>query len=481
MSSQSPLITGIETLRQKTSDYSIEKVVLDFLNIWAHIHHEAKNYDLADALTFSNSIFNSHVYPFFQTHKKEGYLSLNKAWVKSFSSIVIDYENRGSILFPLNLITYEICYHRKNLIKNYIDMILSKTTKPTREKLFEYLFPILTNFPVPLTSLDIAILKAYQGLTKNLSPLKKLNFLQSSFAEDLNISLRTLQRRMNVIRLMQLVQSNFMLDMGRLGYESTLFIHQGPFPKEFRKYLLFSNKFPIATFSLAQTPYNKTDIIISLQDKMKDSISQPMVNRTISWNLTGLTPGEDLWQNFPPFIHGEPTVPIICPSPDFHLSLEPTFNPFRSLNPADIKILDFLTIEGSFRSINDLSRAINVSPHHISQRFDEYEQERLLFKTHQYFNIDLELTVFVFISAENKDIPWIKHFLSFPKSDIFAQDKQKPYYYFGCLKMPSKWIKSFARKIEAIHEESAYKCYFKIFTPVNDHVRFSLSLKETYY
>ncbi|MFX0085728.1 MAG: hypothetical protein ACFFAU_08640 [Candidatus Hodarchaeota archaeon] len=480
MSSQSPLIAGIETLRQKTSDYSIEKVVLDFLNIWAHIHNEAKNYDLADALTFSESLFNSYIHPFFETHKKEGYLSLNKAWLKSFSSIVIDWENRGSILFPLNLITYEICYHGKNLINNYIDKILSKETRPTRENLFEFLFPILTNFAVPLTSLDIAILKAYQGLTKNLSPLKKLNVLHSSFAEDLSISLRTLQRRMNVIRLMQLVQSNYVIDMGRLGYESTLFIHQGSFPKEFKKYLLFSIKFPIATFSLTQTPYNKTDVIISLQDQMKDSISQPMLNRTTSWNLTGLSPGEDLWQSSPPFFHGDPSVKFICPSPDFLMSLEPTFNPFRPLTPADIKIIDFLAIKGSFRSINDLSRTISVSPHQISQRLDEYEKEKLLSKTHQYFNIGLDLTMFVFISTENKDIPWTQHFLSFPKSDMFSQDKQKPYYYFGCLKIPNNWIKPFARKIERISDELGDKCYYKIFTPV-DHARYALSLKETYY
>ncbi len=465
--------------RQKSRDYSIEEIVLDFLNIWAHIHIEAKNYSLADALTFSKSILDSHIYPFFETHKKEGYLSLNKAWLKSFSSIVINWEKRGSILFPLQLVTYEICYHEKNLIDNYFNKILTKETQPTRENLFEFLFPILTNFPVPLDIIDISILKAYQGFAKNSSPLKIFNVIKSSFVENFDVSLRTLQRRMSVISLMQLVQSNIVLDMGRLGYETTLSIHQDSFPKEFKKYLLLSTDLTMATFSLTQIPYNKTDVIISLQDQMTNSVSQPMTYRTSSWNLTGLTPGEDHWQSTPPLLHGDPTRKIISPSPDILQPLEPTFKTFRPLTPADIKIFDFLTVQGTFRSLKDFSKTIDVSVPQISSRLDEYEAERLMFKTHQYFNIGLDLTVFVFVSTGTKDIPWTQHFLSFPRSDVYSQDRESPFYYFGYLKMPPKWIKPFARKIDRIKKDFGVKCYYKIFTPV-DHARLALSLKETY-
>ncbi len=48
--------TGLDSLRQNSSEYLVEKIVLDFLEIWAFIHENAKNYDLADALTFSKSI-----------------------------------------------------------------------------------------------------------------------------------------------------------------------------------------------------------------------------------------------------------------------------------------------------------------------------------------------------------------------------------------------------------------------------------------
>ena len=102
-----------------------------------------------------------------------------------------------------------------------------------------------------------------------------------------------------------------------------------------------------------------------------------------------------------------------------------------------------------------------------------------MFKTHHYYNIGLDLTVFVFISTETKDIPWTQHFLSFPSSDVYSQDKESPFYYFGYLKMPPKWIKPFARKIDRIREDFGVNIHYKIITHV-DHFRAALSLKETY-
>jgi len=479
MTSLSTSTIGMDTLRQKSSDYLVEKVVFDFLEIWAFIHENAKNYDLTDALSFSRSILNSHIHPFFETHKKEGYLTLNEAWLKSMASIAIDYEKRGSILFPLNLITYEICYHQKNLLNYWINRILTKEIQATKENLFEFLFPILTNFPVPLRDLDIQILKTFQIITKKTSPLKDFNLMPSKYAENFDVSLRTIQRRMNVIRLMQIVQSLLNIDMSKLGYETTLFIHQNPFPEEFKQYLLLSSEMTVGTFSLVQIPYDKTNTILSLQDKMVDTISQPMSVRTYSWNLSNLSSGEDLWKTYPPLLYGDPKLRIIAPNPDFTFSLKPTLKPFRSLTAADIKILDFLALQGSFTGINDLSKSIKVSSHQISKRLTEYEANHLLFKTNQFFNIALDLSIFFFISTETKEIPWIQHFLSFPKVDVYSQEQESPYYYFGHIKIPNNWIKPFARKIDRIRKEFGIKCYYKIFTPV-DHFRYSISLKETY-
>jgi DNA-binding Lrp family transcriptional regulator len=235
----------------------------------------------------------------------------------------------------------------------------------------------------------------------------------------------------------------------------------------------------VGTFSIAQIPYKKTNTIVSLQDKMVDAVSQPMSVRTYSWNLSNLSPGEDLWKTYPQFFYGDSTLRIIAPTPDFVFSLEPTFEPFRSLSTADIKILDYLALQGSFSSVNDLSKSISVSSHQISRRLKEYETNHLLLKTNQFFNIALDLSVFFFISSETKEIPWIQHFLSFPKVDVYSQEQESPYYYFGHVKIPNKWIKPFARKIDRIRKEFGIKCYYKIFTPV-DHFRYSISLNETY-
>jgi len=479
MVSSPQITTRLENLRQKSSVYNAEEIILDFLDIWSFIHKEAVNYDLADALQFSTSLLESHILPFFRKYEKEKNLSLNKAWLKEYASIVINWGKRGAILFPLNLITYEICYHQKELINTFINSILNKEFQANQESLFDLIFPILTNFTIPLDEVTISLLKAFQGVSKQISPLKKLNLIQQEYAEELDTSLRTLQRRMKVIRLMQLVQSRFILDLGRLGYETSLCIHQNPFPEEYKKYLLLSTNLSVGIFSIMQIPYKKTDITLQLQDIMSGTIFQPMSLRTCSWNLTGLSIGEDQWQTTPSFLHADPTIQIISASPDFQHSLEPTFKPYRTLTPADLKILEFLSLKGSFQSIKNFSETIKVAQHEIARRLDEYEKEKLLLKRHNFFNIGLDLTVFFFISTETHDIPWIQHFLSFPKADIYSQQEQRPYYHFGALKMPNHWIKLFARKVDRIKKDFNIKFYYKIYTPV-DYARASISLRETY-
>lgn len=469
----------LEILRQKSSTYYTEEFILDFLDIWSYIHKEAVNYDLADALHFSNSILESHILPFYKKHQKEKSLSLNKTWLKEYASLVINWGNRGAILFPLKLITYEICYNKKEAINSFITSLLNKEFKANQENLFDFIFPKLVNFTIPLDGVTISLLKAFQGYSKITSPLKRLNLSDPKYTEKLNISLRTLQRRMKVIQLMQLVESRFIIDLGRLGYETSLCIHQNAFPEEFKKYLLISSNLSVGTFSITQIPFKKTDLLLKLQEKMSGAVFQPMSLNTRSWNLTGLHLGEDPWQTPPSFLHADPTIQIISPTPDFQLSLEPTFNPFRNLTAADIKILEYLTVKGTFRSVKDLSENIKVAQHKTATRLEEYEKEQLLVKTHNFFNIGLDLTVFFFVSTETKEIPWIQHFLSFPKADIYSSEDAQPYYYFGHLKIPNHWIKLFARKVDRIKRDYSIKFYYKIYTPI-DHARSAISLSETY-
>ncbi len=469
----------LDNFRQKPEEYKIEEFVLDFLNIWTHIHEKAKDYSLEDTLKFAKEILESHILPFYNKFNEDDSLELNKSWLKDYASLVINWRKRGSVLFPLKLVTYEICYHDKKLFEFFVQKILTKEIRGEKEVLFEFLFPILSNFTVPLDDMYISLLKAFQGLEKH-NQFYYRDPTQNDFAKHLEISPRTVLRRMNIIRLLQMVHALHFLDMGKVGYETTLIAHSNIFPKQYKKYLLFSINLTVGNFSIIQIPYKKPEEMFSVQENLEILISQPMSSRVSSWNLSGLSEGEVTWRNPPSFLHGDANISLISPSPDLEFSLKPAFDPFRSLTPADIKILDFLSIKGSFASIKQLSDSIKVSSPEVSKRLQEYGKENLLVKMNQYFNIGLDLTIFFFVSGDDPNIPWVQHFLGFPKCDVFFQEDETPYNYFGYLKMPNYWIKAFARKIDLIKRDFGIKIYYKIASSV-DHIRWGINLQETYF
>jgi len=479
MESSEQVSAILDNFRQKQSKYRIEEFVLDFIEIWFKIHDDAKNYSLEEALTFSNKLFKSEIEPFFQKFKDQSDLNLYEGWVKNYSSIVISWAKRGHILFPLNLVVYEICVHKKKLFDFFLEKLYSGEIPGTKAELYKFLFPVLINFTIPLNDLDIMLLKTYQYLEEQRPTFYK-DPTHQDFASEVDVSVRTVIRRMTVLRLLQMVQPLYFLDMGKLGYETTLFIHSDPVPKAFEKYLLFSVNLVLGNFSLIQMPYKNAKLMLALQDQLDILLSTNMKRRTSSWNLTGLSTGEEIWTNPPSFLFSSPDISLITPSPRMDFSLEPAFDPFRSLTPADFKILDFLTTTGTFRTVKHLSQSIKISYPQITQRLQEYEQARLILKTNQFFNIGLDLTISFFISTEDTKIPWLQHFLTFPKVDVFScQDKDTPNYYFGYLKLPNKWIKPFSRQVDLVRNEYGAKFYYKIMSPF-DHFKPALSLSDTY-
>ncbi len=468
----------IDNFRQK-AEYDIEEFVLDFLNIWGEVHKKAPEYSIDQALDLAKELFNSHTLPFFEKYKDTEYVELYEGWVKSFSSLMLKLGKRGSINFPLQLINYEISYHKRNLFEDYLRGLLTKEIEGNIESLFDLLVPILVNFTIPLDSIDILILKAYQLLGKDASAFY-LQPTHQDFATNLNVSRRTIIRRMNVIRFLQMVQATHFLDMGALGYETSLLIHSNSFPENYKKYLLLSTDLTIGQFSIVQTPYKESRELTNLQKQLDLLVSSPMSVRFSSWNLNGISPGDEIWTKPPMFFHGDISTKIITPSPGLKFQLDPSFDTFRTLTQADIKILDFLITKGTFRSNKQLSQAIKVSSGEISQRLQEYEKENLVIKLHQFFNIGLDLSLFFFISTDNSDLPLVQHLLTLPKVDVFIQNRSKPNYYFGYFKLPNKWIKPFARKVDLIKRDHDVKFYYKIYSPV-DTFKWSISLKETYF
>ncbi|MHA1944954.1 MAG: hypothetical protein ACXAC6_15025 [Candidatus Hodarchaeales archaeon] len=468
----------LSTIRQNSKQQT-ESYVLDFLDIWYKIHTMTDGATLEDALTISKAVLDSHILPFFEKYKSGGNLQYHQGWINSFASITLKWKERGGFYFPLTLVLYEITYHRESILFDILTQLRTGLIQGNREDIYEIIFPIFTNFTVPLDEHDINLLKAHQ----TLQPLKSLLFQNpdnKSFAEVLNVSTRTIIRRLKVIRLLQLVRTLHFLDMGKLGYETQLLVHTNKFPKDFMKYLLLSSNLSIGQFSIVQIPSSQYDVQTALQDKLDLLISNNLSRRITSWNLSGLSSGKEMWNTPSPFFYSQPTIKINTPSTDVDMPLNPEFDSFRKLTRADFGILDFIVREGSFKNLNSFSKSIKVNRLEISDRIKEYSEVGLTTKSHQFFNVGLDLSIFFFISDVNKDIPWLSHLLTFPKIDVFTQQEESPNTYFGYLKLPNKWIKPFARKIDLIRNEHDVKIYYKIASAV-DHFKWGISLADTYH
>ncbi len=466
----------LEILRKKSEDFQIEPFVLDFLEIWEYIHETAKSSSLDDIREILEDIRDNYTLPFYHKHKEKGSIELTEAWFKYYLSITLKWRTRGRNLFPSDLVAYEICHHKKMALETFTKKILVKEIQGNTEALYEYLFPLLNNFLIPLDDVNVSILKSLQVIAKHTtSVFKKPSRLE--FARHLKMSTKTFARRMKTIDFLQMVTQVSFCDMARLGYETTLLIHSNPFPEEYNRYLLFSTDLTAGRFSIVQIPLNNPRLTAELHDRLELLTHQQMTRRVSSWNLSQLASGEERWREPPSSLYGEPKV--FHPSPDLEFSLVPPSILFRPLTPADIKIIDFISLKGSFETIGELSQEIDISRPEVSNRLQEYSEEKLLVLMYSYYKIGLDLSLLFFISTQNRDQPWVQNLLSFPRVDVFYQKKDRPYYYFGFLKLPNKWLKSFARQVDLIKQDSEIKFYYKIASAA-DFVRWGISLAETY-
>ncbi|MFX0123806.1 MAG: hypothetical protein ACFFAE_09230 [Candidatus Hodarchaeota archaeon] len=474
------LSSYLEDIRQKPKSTEIEGFVIEFLTIWDFIHQKAPSMSLLDIKNLAENILDTITLPFYQKFSDLEIVQRYEGWLKELSSIVINWTGRGMIMFPLRLITYEVVSHSDNAFNFYLQKLRTGEMKGTVEELFNLLFPKLINVCVPLSETDLQLLKSFQRL-QNSQSLGYLRLAKTEeFASHLDVSMRTVQRRLHLLRHLQVPIGMHFLDLGKLGYETLLLSHFNPIPEHLVKYTLLSVDLVISTFSLFQIPTSNTQIFIEIQDLLEPSIFQQMSHRNQSWNLSGLAPGPLSWNSPPPFLHNDLSVKVVAPSPTLDLSLKPEFDLFRKLTPADIKILDFITIKGKFSNVKHLSQAVNVSAPEVSRRMEEYQKNNLIFKIFQFFNIGLDLSPTFCISCPKKyDISWLDHLFAFPKTDIFYHVDDESLLFFGHLKLPSKWVKAFTRKIRQIKTEfSDIKFYYTLEPP--NIAKWNISLADTY-
>ncbi|MHA1331232.1 MAG: hypothetical protein ACTSR2_09155, partial [Candidatus Hodarchaeales archaeon] len=338
----------------------------------------------------------------------------------------------------------------------------------------------LINVKVPLSETDLLILKSLQFLQNTCVPDPVKIPKIKDYSDHLNLSVRTIQRRLQILQFFQIYVPIHFIDMAKLNYETFLVSHFDPIPKEIEKYILISIDLTLSNFTILQIPMADKRAFTQVQKELEPNLFLQMTDRIHSWNLSHLEGGKNGWTIPPSFVISDPEVSIVTPTPDLHFDLCPKFSKFRELTPADIKLIDFIARVGAISNLKKLSRTIGLSQGILSERLGEYRDYKLLRKMYQFFNVGLDLNFYFYISApKDHPIPWINHFLNFPKCDVFTVNEDDKLFLFGFLKIPTTWIKDLTRKINAIKRTyPVVKFLYTIEPPTI--ANWNLSLAKTY-
>jgi hypothetical protein len=464
-------------IRQNTVG-RVEPLVIDLLEIWVNIHNDASSLSMKDVPQYTQSLLQPFTLPLFEHHKSTQIFQKYDTWIKDFSSLAVAWR-KGSIMFPLRLVTYEVSSHQDQELEFYLNRLRTGQLQGTIDELFDFLFIRLINISVPLKQIDILLMKslleADQGTFNYFKGLELI-----AQANLTNTSVRTVKRRMKLLNYSQIPIPVYFIDMSALGYETYLISHFNKIPEEISPWVLHSVDLTISQFSLMQLPLRNTNLYKKVQDRLEPIVFTQLSERVHSWNLSGLGEGRDTWKGPPTFIHTYPTRNTTTPSPHLKISLQPEFDQFRELTSPDIKLIEFITTKGTVSSVKKLSRLLHMTVPDITERMREYQEGHIIYRTIQFFNIGLDLSIYFFISAPKSiDINWANLFTTFAKVDVFYDISTNFDRYFGFLKLPAKFYKEFTMKIASIKEEfPEIKFYYTVEPPKN--AQWNLSLTDTY-
>jgi len=162
------------------------------------------------------------------------------------------------------------------------------------------------------------------------------------------------------------------------------------------------------------------------------------------------------------------------------LSLDPTFEPYRPLTNADIKLLTFITCIGTTFKIKDLSSQLNLHRNTVVKLLSEYHQNQLIQRVLQFNNIGLELPIYFYLKVPKKiDFPFVEQCRTLTCLDVFIATEKQSNIYFGKVDIPLHWARDFTVRMKAIRETYPdVKLQYSMEPSVL--AKWNLSLKETY-
>ena len=163
------------------------------------------------------------------------------------------------------------------------------------------------------------------------------------------------------------------------------------------------------------------------------------------------------------------------------MGLDPSFDPYRPLTPADLKLLSFLTTVGEIRQINDLSIHLDLHRNTIVRLLKDYQKNKLLYRVVHFFNLGLDLSIHVYLQLPHceRNVPFLTQAQSLPWIDIFKTETKDTTIYFGKMRIPQMWTAAFISRMHVLRTTFPDLRLQYSFDPPQ-HAKWNLSLLETY-
>lgn len=204
-----------------------------------------------------------------------------------------------------------------------------------------------------------------------------------------------------------------------------------------------------------------------------------MTRRVHTWNLANLNRGTNNWTLPCSFFYGDAYSTPAIPSPTLDLSLDPTFDRYRPLTPADIEILTFLTTVAKPIRIKDLSTQLNLHRHTVTNLLKEYQKAQLLHKVVQYSNVGLDLPIYFYLHIPTQEFPFLAQSQTLPRVDVFLSETPESTVYFGRVDIPQHWMREFTARMKYLRDLFPEMTLLYTAEPPLQ-AKWNLSLKETY-
>ncbi|MHA1978998.1 MAG: hypothetical protein ACW98I_18990 [Candidatus Hodarchaeales archaeon] len=476
-----------QKLEESSVSLPLDPFVRDICTLWTQIRHQVgqrRIRKISKTVEITQGLMDKLTLPFYEKYQNSPLIEYSPAWIKYFASISILWRG-GRILFPLRFVTYELAYFQDQFLETYLEQVQQQKISGTVETFFKIVFPKLLHLALPLSTSDVLLLKNLQSVynaQNRYSGPSARNFVHKIP----NLPAETIRNKFEYFRYFQIAIPAHFLDMGKLGFETFLISHSVSLVNQLSPYCLLSVNLNGSYYSLIQLPYTNTHLLEVLLDFLaRDESSSPeylpMTWRTHSWNLSSLQMGKNNWELPYAFFHGDPTVSPEGPPFTMNLSLDPQFEPFRPLTEADMKLLSFLTTVGKFLRINDLAKQLELHRNTVVKLLTDYQSSHLLHQVVQYFNLGLDLPVYLYMSIPQQSIkiPFLEQCRTLPRIDLFSTQTPQTSIFFGRIDLPSLWCREFVSHMHMFREAYPEIILHYSFEPAS-LIRWNLSLSETY-